>query len=354
MLNKIVIISFAASALLPVAAHSAVISSMGFDGADIVYNSANDRIYGTANGTAGVNLGNKISVIDPYKRSIERSDFIGSNPGTLAISTSGRYIYSALDGANAIAQYDTVSNTKVRQFSVGSSIFGAQKAEDISVKPGDENTIAVSLRNTCCSPRHEGVAVFENGVAKPDVTAGHTGSNRIEFGSSSDVLYGYNNETTEFGFRTMSVGANGAVVTNVDQGVIYGFGHDFEIEDDIGYSTAGQAFDPESGQLIGTYGASGLIEADSDLGLMFILSGSVINIFDLETFVLLNLINIDDFSGTALEFLRFGNDDLAILSSNDTLYFVDTQVVPLPAAFWFFGAGLLSLLGISKSNKKKA
>jgi len=99
---------------------------------------------------------------------------------------------------------------------VGSAGFlGPRFAEDIEVLPGSPRSIAVSRRNRGFSPRHEGVAIFDDDVQRSSTTPGHTGANRIEFSDDSSLLFGLNNETTEFGFRNISVDADGATQTSV-------------------------------------------------------------------------------------------------------------------------------------------
>ena len=70
------------------------------------------------------------------------------------------------------------------------SDFGPNFAEDIDVQPGNHDVIAVSLKNSGISPRHAGVVIYDNGVKRSLQTAGHTGSNVIEFSDSPSTLYG--------------------------------------------------------------------------------------------------------------------------------------------------------------------
>jgi hypothetical protein len=95
-------------------------------------------------------------------------------------------------------------------FTLGAdSFFGAYSVEDMAVVPGSPQVVAVSRKNTGVSPRHAGVAIYDNGIQRPITTPRHTGSNVIEFGSATR-LYGYNNESTEYGFRRMTVDASGS------------------------------------------------------------------------------------------------------------------------------------------------
>ncbi len=98
------------------------------------------------------------------------------------------------------------------------------------MQPGSSGTIAVSLKRSGVSPRHGGVAIFDEGVKRPLSTQDHTGSNRIEFSDDPSVLYGYNNETSEFGFREILVDTDGATETQVYRSFIAGYGVDIEVD----------------------------------------------------------------------------------------------------------------------------
>ncbi len=65
--------------------------------------------------------------------------------------------------------------------------------------PGNASTVAIALKSFEVSPRHTGVAVYDDGIRRPVMTASHVGSNVIEFGSTPSRLYGYNSETSAFG-----------------------------------------------------------------------------------------------------------------------------------------------------------
>jgi hypothetical protein len=148
----------------------------------------------------------------------ERPLFVGSEPGKIALSTDGLVGYVAIQAAPTIKQFDALTSATTGTITVpGSAYNGSTRAEDIAVSPDNANVIAVSVRNTCCSPRHEGVFIIRNGQTLPNRTPGHTGSNTSEFGANGSTLYGHNNETTEFGFRTMTVNGSGVQTTSVTQ-----------------------------------------------------------------------------------------------------------------------------------------
>src|SRR5262245_29634822 len=68
---------------------------------DIVFDPVSQRIYASVPSRAGSN-GNSITVVNPELGTIGPSVFIGSEPGKLAVSGDGQFLYVALAGSAAI------------------------------------------------------------------------------------------------------------------------------------------------------------------------------------------------------------------------------------------------------------
>jgi hypothetical protein len=209
---------------------------------DLVYDSVTNKIYVSVPSANGSN-GNSIGVINPNTFLLENTIFIGSEPTILAISDNGQYIYSGFSGSSTVRRFDVSTQTAGLQFSLGSdSSTGSYYAEDIEVMPGQPTTIAISRKNNGFSPRHEGVVIYDNNVMRPTTTPDHTGSNRIEF-TNQNSLIGYNNETTEFGIRRLSVNNSGVSNVSVTQNVLSNFYLDFIYKDNYMYSFDGKVVD---------------------------------------------------------------------------------------------------------------
>ena len=305
-----------------------VVSQISLSTNDIIYDPVSRKIYASTPGTAGVS-GNSIVPIDVPTGTLGVPVFVGSEPNKLAISDDGKYLYVGLDGAAAVRRFNVISHTAELQFSLGSGFCGIFLAEDMVVLKGNSNAVAISLRNSGCSPRHEGVAIYDDGVRRPTSTPGHTGSNVIEPSNSDSTLYGYNNETTEFGFRVMSVISSGVVVTSVTPGIISGFGTDIRFDNGLVYATTGAVINPDTGTLAGTYAGSGLVYPDSSTGRVYFLSadyygGSVqLKIFDQVTFAPIGSFTISGVSGDLSSLINAGESLLAFRTSGGQVFFVE-------------------------------
>ncbi len=309
---------------------------------DIIYDPFTQKIYASVPSSAG-SIGNSITAIDPAEGAVGTSVFVGSEPAKLAISEDGRYVYVGLDGAAAVRRFIIPEQAAELQFPLGSDPFaGPFFVEDIEVQPGNLEVVAVSRRNRGFSPKHEGVAIYDNGVQRPATTPDHTGSNVIEFSGSASRLYGYNNETTEYGFRRMSVSASGVAVQDVadsfDSDLIRGFGVDIEFDAGRLYTTSGRAIDPEARVLLGTYPgvtSGALLEPDSENGRVFFLTGSgstwTLRAFDRTTFLQVASLTVPGVSGTPGSLIRWGEDGLAFRTSGGQVFLIQSsELVPPP------------------------
>lgn len=331
-----------ALAWLAVPAAAQPVRQVNLTNNDIVWDRVTSRLYISVPSSVGSPRGNSLTQIDPTNGTLGVSTFIGSEPRRLAIAREGGVIYAGLDGAAAVRRLDTPTLTPGTQFSLGSdSSLGPFYAEDIAVMPGNNGTVAVSRRNQGFSPRHAGVAIYDNGVARPATTPDHTGSNVIEFGNNSTRLYGYNNESTEFGFRTMAVGSTGVSTTNVAANLMGGFGVDFIFGGNRVFSTTGRVIDPVSRTLLGTISAGGPVAFEESSNRVFFAVTGQVRVFDASTFLLVGTIPVAGLSGPE-GVVRWGGDGLAIRTSA-SVFIVNSTLVPTPGTAVVLGLGLLTL-----------
>ncbi|MDP3768597.1 MAG: dockerin type I repeat-containing protein, partial [Dehalococcoidia bacterium] len=174
---------------------------------------------------------------------------------------------------------------------------------------------------------HEGVAVYDDGVQRATTTPDHTGSNAIEFSDSASMLYGYNNETSEFGFRRMTVDASGVSVDNVTNNLISNYNVDIEYDGGLVYATSGRVIEPEVLTILGTFAASGPVAPDSSVNRTFFLSGSTITAFNQTTFTsagTLQVIGVSSGSGL----IRWGDRGLALRTSTQIVIIETSLVAP--------------------------
>ncbi len=298
---------------------------------DLVYDPFSQRIYASVS-SSDLNHGNSIAIIDPVAGVIEDSVFIGSDPRKLAIANDGEYIYAGLYGAGSVSRFHIPSLTVDKTFSLGTGSYGTTYVEDIEVQPGNSNVIAVSRYRKGISPRHDGVAIYDNGIKRPQQTNDHTGSNVIEFSDSPNILYGYCNETTGFRVYTNIVNEYGVSIGSSHKGLISGFGVDIEYDNGYLYTTTGRIINTQIMQLVGQFSASGKIEPDSTVRRTFFVNGSTISAYNQKTFLKENQYTVSGTSGSPRNLIRWGINGLAYSTSGKQVVIVQTDIVPEPPA----------------------
>ncbi len=175
----------------------------------LVYDRGRGLYYASVPASAASH-GNSIATVDAASGRLTYSAPVGSNPAALAVSADGMALYVGLDGSGevlrlALPSWQEVSRTRLP----ASAHWGQLLAESLAVSSTDAGVVAVAMQRVGVSPRHGGVALIRQGVLQPQMTQEHTGSNLIAFAADGQWLYGYNNETTEFGLRRIELLADG-------------------------------------------------------------------------------------------------------------------------------------------------
>ena len=303
---------------------------------DLVYDPVHAVIYASVPTSVGP-TGNSIVTIDPATATVISSVYGGSDPTRMALSDDGSMLYVGLAGANAIRQYSLPGGmTFVRQFSLGSDPNnGPMFAEDIDVMPGSPTTIAVSRQFVNRSPRHAGVAIFDDGTPRSLTTQTSTGSNEIEFGSPTRI-YG---ESTEGGggIRLLDVTAAGVTEQAVKPIPFIG-----RLEFDGGrvYVSDGTiVVDPETGTVIKKltltpdfipFAVDGAANRASFLFSSFPDPTQRLHVFDTVSFAEVATFTIAGMTGAPTAMVRWGNEGVAVATADGYVFIASPSTVTAP------------------------
>ena len=311
---------------------------------DLVYDAVTNKIFASIPSSNGSN-GNSLGIIDPNTNLLVGTVFIGSEPSVLAISDNGQYIYSGFNGTSTVRRFDVATRTAGIQFTLGTdNSTGSYYAEDIEVMPGQPTTIAVSRRNIGYSPRHEGVAIYDDNIMRPITTQDHTGSNKIEF-TGQNSLIGYNNESTEYGIRRLAVNSGGVSNVSVTQSALNGFSLNFIYRNNYMYATNGSVIDISatpfvSGQFSNVNGpvaydtfSNRVCFASSDF------SGNIVfQRFNPNTFLLQDMLPISQAFGSAKSIIACGSGCYAFNTTDNKVIIIKDP-------------SLLAVADVDKHNK---
>jgi len=301
---------------------------------DLIYDSNTQKIYASVPSSAG-SFGNSIAPINPQTGAVETPVFVGSEPRKLAIADSGQQIYVSLDGAAAVRKFDTVTQTPGLQFPLGNSSSGPLYVDDMAFLPGSTTSIAVSRKKVSVSPRHQGVAIYDGAVKRPATTPTHTGPTAIEFSSSASTLYGFDKETSSFGFYKMTVDASGVAITAIVASNLFtGYNIDFSFDSGRVYTTNGKVIDPVTDATIGTFTeGAGPVLADPVAGRVYFMDGSLLRVFDSNTFLPIGSLTIG-LTSLPTSLIKAGANTIAF-RTDENVFLVSTSDIVLnpPTSF---------------------
>ncbi|HYV09956.1 MAG TPA: Calx-beta domain-containing protein [Pyrinomonadaceae bacterium] len=287
---------------------------------DLVYNQTTQRLYASVPSSEG-STGNSVAEIDPVAASITNQVFVGSEPTHLALADDNQTLYVSLEGAASLRRYDIISHTAGAQFPVGRDSFsGPYSLSDIAVSPGNPLVVAAARRQG-------GVAIFDNGVQRPNTGPGFSsGSDVLAFGSPT-TLYGSSFD----GVSTMTVDNNGVTVTGSTR---FSAANSLIFDNGRLYGAGGQVMNPSTGDIIGTFsnvGSAVTLVIDSTNGRAFFVTplGNSIQIraYDLNTFLPVGFATISGFFGLPASAVRWGTNGLAFRTNNRQIMFVETTLV---------------------------
>jgi hypothetical protein len=300
---------------------------------DLAYDVVTRRIYASIPGSVP-GSGNSVVTINPETGQVGAPIFIGSEPGRLAISDAGGILWVWLEGAAAVRRFDTETGTPGLQFWLGQSNGPPLYAEDMAAMPGRPETVAISRRNRSGSPGHVNVVIYDNGVQRPNVAAG---ANLIEFSDRGDRLYGYNRETTAFGFFRWAVNERGILPGDVIP--LFYANQDFVAEGGRVYTSSGGVYDPEAGHPLGQL-PHGLHRPDTKHGQVYVLQQedrrARLMACDRETFRLLWQLPIAGIRGHLRSLIRWGDDGLAFHTSEGQVFLLRISEAALAANSFSF------------------
>lgn len=301
--------SFAAAAL-------ASARSLAIPAADVVYSPRTGLLYASVPSSGGT-YGNSIVAIDPLTGMVTKSVYVGSEPETMALSEDEQFLHVSLRGSSSIRRVTVATLVPGLEFSLGAGHI----VEEMLALPGLPRSVVVSKRNTCCSPRHTGVTVFDDGLARSASTPGHTGANSITFaGRTAEVLYGYNNETTSFDLFAIALEPAGARTLWATGGLVNRFYSRIHGAAGRVYTSNGSVIDPERRARVATILFSGgdprAVAIAPELGRIFDVSGATLSAYDLNNYQLLGSVSVpgaisDHPYGARVRLVRWDRDGFA-------------------------------------------
>lgn len=254
----------------------------------MVYNPVNGLFYLSVPSAAGAPYGNTVVSIDPLTGAIGNPIPVGSEPNRLAITSDGKYLWVALDGAAAVRKVDLTTGTAGMQFPIGPSGSSIYTVAALAALPGSPDSVVVSTYyGGYTVATGQSLSIYDGGIARPNSVAFATyasfpwvmlvdGTTQEIYGPGSVDYYGGP-------YITYQYDANGvSQKSSTNSMLLYAINNtdDAQIVGTTLYTDYGQGVNAETGALLGTFystgtvAAQGAIAVDLQLHKAFILEGS--------------------------------------------------------------------------------
>lgn len=303
---------------------------------DLVWDKTHQLIYLSVPSLASSN-GNTVVALDPTTGSIQSSRFAGSEPDKLAISADNQFLYVALDGSSSIQRFTLPNLLPDINYSLGAvPFFGPTFGWDLQVAPSLPHTTAVSRGVFTTSPYSAlaGLAVYDDGTSRPAMASTPGKLYDSLQWASNTTIYANNAEVSTFDFYALTANASGVTLAHDYPNVFSSFYmsiHYDPVTNRI-YGDDGSIVDPTTGQLTGTFLASGLMVPDPSTNAAYFLgqtafqfgtTNATIAAFDLTTLSPLSQIVIPNVQGNPLHLIRWGSTGLAFNDDAGRVYVIN-------------------------------
>jgi len=230
--------------------------------AHVLYDSGNGKVYASIPGTAAAHP-NTVAVLNAATGIVESYIAVGSQPDVLALSSDGGYLYVGTDDASGVARIKLSTNTVDQQFFLPTSPQSPQNhyhAGSIVPLPGLPQSVAVTLDYFGSYPPNDGVAIFDNGVQRPNRLGGggFNAPGTFNFvgltgAATANKLYGSDGLSN---FVQLTADASGVTLGQTSL-LPAGTGYNSRIKFDLGsgliYTTDGRVIDPAALTVTGTF-----------------------------------------------------------------------------------------------------
>ncbi len=311
------------SASLPFTIYQAI----SLDANNIIFEPFRRKIYAAVSATATQVPGNSIVSIDPLVGTFGTPVNVGSQPHPMALSDDGNYLFVGLDGSNSLLRFNLTANTTDLSYQMGSTVYGAETVNGISVAVGNPNLLAIDTGIA-------GIGVFDiSGTTiaqRGNLTGVYTGSNPV----FTDSTHFYAGASSFFRYAVTPSGPS-----LLDQWSLNGFSGSpsFILSKGIAYGANGGVADPSTTppMMLGKFGASAPFVPDGYIGRAFFVgcngycpTNNSVAAYDQNTYRLAATVPIN-LNGEYHDLIRWGKDGIAFRTQTD---------------FWGNGTGQIILL----------
>lgn len=222
---------------------------------DLAYDPQLGKLIASVPGSAGAS-GNSLRLIDPQTGAVSPAFFIGSEPGRVVLSDDGQFAYTGLTGSPSVSRFNLSSLASDLTFFMGPAEnfgenLGPNYPRDLAVIPGQPHSVVVSRKSVEIDPSSTGLAVFDDGVQRPNTTPELTGP--ITFAGSPSILFGFDDNDGGFTLSRYQIDPSGVSFLDFNSGLFHGFNTYIVYSGGRLYGSDGNVVDANTETLLGSF-----------------------------------------------------------------------------------------------------
>jgi trimeric autotransporter adhesin len=337
------------SSSLPLSIYSVI--TLGVN--HILYDPYSRNIMASVGSGSSQITGNSIAAITPNTLTVGSPVSIGSQPENLALTSDGQVLYVVLVGSESVARYDMLAQAAEYTYSVPTSPDGTIALRGVATQPGTENTVALDLGSWVGNAVYDFNPTNQTAAIRGQASGPYTGS-CLQFLDASDML-SFDIDTSGSTFDHYTVTSAGFTYYDYSQyteSTLNGFGGGcFKLGGGLAFGADGGVANPlpATATQLGTFavpaGSSqsfSSVAPDASLQTAFFVNTtgvgystvSGITSYNVNTYLPIAELplNLQTTEGTnsdygVVDFIRWGQDGLAMLTTSGHIYLLRGPVV---------------------------
>ena len=318
--------------------------TLSYPNIDIAADNVNHLLYASVSSLSTISP-NSIISINPLLGTVVATQTLSTQPGQLAVTSDGSYLYVSLPATGQIERLLLPSLTPDITFALGNG----RSARDLETAPGAPHTLAVTMPNptTVLYSPADCLTIFDDGVPRPQVvTGGYTFASydTVAWGADATTLYGAMAQYSGGPEYIFTVGPSGPTLKQSISTAFQGFDSrlTFNTTNGLLYDGYGDAVTAANGTTAGKFNVENTLSyeqnpfaIDSVNGRAFFLNenstipgalGFTVDIqaFDLNRYTYLNALEVPNLTGSRI--VEIGTSTLAV-GGGSQIFLIDGPFV---------------------------
>lgn len=302
---------------------------------DMVWDPGRGRIYASVPFDPSSTNSSRLLIIDPVGARVTGDLHLPQNPGPLALTSGGEYLYVGLSGSGTVARINPDTLAVESSFSIGTDPQdGAMSASDICTVRGNPDLLVVARKRLLNG--YQDLAAYDHGIARPATTAIVSRGAFVEPSADPEVFLTLELSQGFNRVRRLRLNGSGLIDDGPGLDVSANLPDEFRSDGDTAFLASGEFWNASGTNGIESLPATGLVCPDltnnrviyaeltsTPLGWNYSLGA-----YQASTKSLVRKLSLPWFAGSPRRMIRWGANGLAMLDNNRVGLMESRRLIP--------------------------